>query len=169
MLCPEAKAYLDTLCFEDDAPLKACYLPLSGIYWQDEIPDMTAFARLPDVALRDVLALFGIRVKIWRHDELPAEDLQFWAAARIQVPDCPIFRRLAASAVEIAADEQIKEAADDMFVGLLADADSIEITQEHGVQSYSARFKVGDLDDTRAEVDERVNVRPWWQRIFRRG
>lgn len=110
MLSPEAKAYLAELSYQDDAPLKACYLPLSGIYWQDEIPKMSLFWHLPDVAQRDLLALFGIRAKIWRHDELTAGELQFWAAARTEVPNCPIFRRLCPSAEEMSADSSKRQA-----------------------------------------------------------
>jgi hypothetical protein len=170
------------LSYEDGVPLTVCYLPLSGIYWQDEILDMTAFARLPDLVLRDLLALFGIRAKIWRHDEMTAGELQFWADARVEIPNCPIFRRLAPSAEEMAADKQLKEACDEIFAALIQDADSVEVTDhENGVQSYSAVFKIRDHDDGMAEPDgaiqgchdptpaanERVTVRSWWQRIFR--
>jgi len=38
MLSEITTAYLSTLTYRVDAAQKVCWLPLSGIYWEDELP-----------------------------------------------------------------------------------------------------------------------------------
>ena len=104
-----ALQYLSSLVYRPDAGIVIGMIPLTGVYWRDEIPDHVVLLEdLPEEDCRQVLRLFCIRKLIWRRKQLSAEDLEFWESAKNQVPACPVFQRLEPSRDIVRADRSIE-------------------------------------------------------------
>jgi|SRR5688572_26848691 hypothetical protein len=156
MLTEGAIAYLQPLTFSKTARRQACFLPLGGIYWDDEIPDFPALLEMPEEDRLGIFKLFAIRFKIWGGMELEAGEKLFLEKARAKVPDYALFQRLTLSHEDRAAQEQVEKDLTEGFAAMFEAADEVSISDKDGVQSFSATF-----DLTKAKE-------PWWKRIFRR-
>lgn len=161
MLTERAVAYLQPLRFSNSAERKTCFIPLGGIYWEDEFPDFRKMMDLPEEDRSGIYRLLALRFKIWKGKELVGEDREFWDAARIQVPEYALFRRLKLSEEDRAAQEAIETEMQEVFELLFADADEVTITEKGGFQNVSATF------DLTKERDMAVPRKPWWKRLFR--
>ncbi len=162
MLSGITLAYLSTLTYRVDAAQKVCWLPLSGIYWEDELPDIHDLTRIPKDDRNQILRLFGMRLRIWKGEALSDECQLFWDEMHWQVPEWAFFQRLMVSAGDLGAQAAAEQASTDVVEALLADADEITISERDGVQSFSATF------DLMKEQGPAQKTRPWWRRIFGR-
>lgn len=167
MLNETALAYLSPLTYRADAKLKVCFVPLSGIYWDDEIPHLRHFMHLPEDSLVQILRLFGIRYRIWQSLSLTEDDRQYWNYAKSQLPDCPIFQRLKLSQDDQLAQNAAVKAGAEVEEALLADADQVSVTEKcPGVEEFSANF---DLRKRSSLIGSPARkTKPWWTRIFSR-
>lgn len=125
-MCRETGAaalrYFASLVYRPDAGAVLGMIPLTGIYWVDEIPDHDQIAALPENERWQVYNLFLIRKLIWRKKELSLEDQWFWESVRKQVPACPLFQRLEPSREIVRADRRIERQMDRCEAALEAEA-----------------------------------------------
>jgi hypothetical protein len=139
MLSETTVKYLSKLTYRIDAKRDVCWLPLGGICWEDEMPD-TEFMKIPKDDRKQILRLYSIRVRLWKGEALPQNDQEFWDTARLQVPGWAFFRRETVSEDDQCAQEEAERTAAELFEALIADADEVTISEEDGVQSFSATF-----------------------------
>ena len=104
--------YLASLEYRPGAEMVLGTIPLTGIYWVDEIADHSQIRALPKNEQLQVYRLFCIRKSIWRRKELSREDQEFWASVQKQVPACPLFQRLEPSRGIVRADRRIERQMD---------------------------------------------------------
>jgi hypothetical protein len=141
MLSEATIALLNELHFRADAKRMVSLIPLGSIYWEDEMPDLLDIAKLSDEERNMIWGLFGIRFKIWDDQQLAADDKSFWEAARSEVPDWPLFHRLALSLDDRKAREEAERDVEKEFEAFFGDADRVELSDKpHGVQEFSATF-----------------------------
>jgi hypothetical protein len=160
MLSEITLAYLSTFTYRVDAARKVCLLPLSGIYWEDELRDIHDLTRIPEDDRNQILRLFGIRVQIWKGKALSEESQLFWDEMHWQVPEWAFFRRLVVSADDLCTQAEAEQTSTDIVEALLVDANEITISERDGAQSFSATF------DLTKEQGPAQKTRRWWQRIF---
>jgi hypothetical protein len=60
MLTETTVARLATFRYRHDAARNYCLLPLSAIYWEDELPDIRELRRIPEDDGHQILRLFGL-------------------------------------------------------------------------------------------------------------
>lgn len=162
MLSRVTLEYLSTLTYRPDAKRQVCWLPLAGICWDDELPDIQHLLITPEEDRNKIFRLFGVRVRIWKGDPLSPEDQQFWDTAQSLVPDWAFFRRQKVSVEDQQVQVQTEQATTEALEAWFADADHTEITEKDGVQSFSLTF---DLTKTQPAPSRRPS---FWERIFRR-
>ena len=114
--------YLASLVYRPDAEVVVGMIPLTGIYWTDEIPDDGQLLALPEDDKWQVLRLFCIRKLIWRKKELSREAQDFWESAQKHAPGCPVFQRLEPSREIVRADRRIERQMDACEAALEAEA-----------------------------------------------
>jgi hypothetical protein len=149
MLSQTAIDFLSPLTYQVNAKRQFCFLPLGGIYWEDEIPDHRALLNLPERERNMVYRLFSIRFKIWNGEKLSAGDQNYWDEARMQVPKYALFQRLRLSDEDRQAQETVERELLKGFDELIADADEIKKTDnEQGMWGFSATFEVAK-DETK--------------------
>jgi len=154
---------LSKLSYRPDALQQVCIVPLSGIYWEDEMPAISELFRLAESSQLQLFRLFSIRHKVWDGETLSMEDQQFWDAAREQVPSAALFQRITLSTADQRAYREARQSCEHEFEQLFADADEVTLTDlGSGVQSFSAKF---NLAKNEAEATPKE---PWWKRIFPR-
>jgi hypothetical protein len=137
--------YLSALTFHPDAEKRVCWLPLSGIYWQDEIPDLMMLTKVEERSRNQIYRLFAIRFKIWADERLTDEDQEFWDSARWDVPSCPIFQRLNPSEEDMRENHAVQSQVEEEFAHLIEDADEATIIEgPDGLQEFSLTFKLND-------------------------
>ena len=158
MLSPTTLEYLSTLTYRADAKRAVCWLPLAGIYWDDELPDIPKLMKIPEEDRKKIFRLFGLRVEIWRGDPLSSEDQQFWDTAQSLLPGWALFRRQRVSIDDQQAQEQAEQATTQALEAWFADADHAEITEKDGIQSFFLTFDLAKLPQKPS----------FWERIFRR-
>ena len=177
MLSDTTIAYLSTLSYRADAARRNCWLPLSGIYWEDEIPDFRRLRSLPDQDQYEIWRLFGIRLKIWSDATLSDDDQQFWDAARSLVPNFPLFQRLNPTPEELREQEEIEETAARELAAWFEDADQASITEdEHGMQHISVTFDLKKAERSHSKPQDpaeessavAVKKKSWWRRMLGR-
>src|SRR5690349_5628822 len=93
-LSPSLVAYMSALTYRAESKRLVSLMPLSGIYWDDEIPDLGALFSLGEDDKMQYLRLLAIRIRLWRTEALNDEDQNLWDTVRILVPTCPVFMRL---------------------------------------------------------------------------
>jgi hypothetical protein len=143
MLSETAVSFLSPLAYRGTAQRLFNFIPLGGIYWDDEIPDFALFSELPRADRDLILRLFSIRFELWRGKTPSHEDQRFFETARSQVPGYALFRRLTLSSEDRQAQMECERWVLEGVGELLSDADEAEIEdQGHGF-TISARF---DLD-----------------------
>jgi hypothetical protein len=134
-------ALLNSLRFRADAKRKVCLIPLGSIYWEDEMPDLLDLVKLDADEQNAIWRLFGIRFKIWDGERLSADDAEFWEAARSEVSDWALFRRVTLSADDREARAKAESDVEREFAALFGSADQVELTDKgHGLQEFSATF-----------------------------
>lgn len=162
MLSAAAVAFLSPLAYRAQAERRICWIPLGGIYWDDEIPDVKLFVALPEQDRNLVLRLFRIRLTLWAGEEPSQDDQRFLDAARSQVPTYPLFQQLRLEPEDQRAQEEFERSAIESFDELFADADDVKVTQEAGIFHFSATF-----DLTKQGPPEQTL--PSWKRLWSRN
>src|SRR5262249_37145285 len=153
--------YLSKLNYRADASRLVCLIPLSGMYWEDEIPEFRELAELSEDDRLQVFRLFAIRYKLWDGETLSEEEGKFWNTVRSQVPNTPIFQRLTLSADDKQAHVDARQSCAEEFEEIFADAGQITWTDHGGgIQSFSAKF------DLTKEEPAPSPKQSWWKRLF---
>ena len=174
MLSDTTVGYLSKLSYRTDAERRSCLLPLSGIYWEDEIPDFHQLHQLSEDDQIQILRLFGIRLKIWEAQALSKDDQDFWDAARSQIPNFPVFHRLNPTPEELREQKEIEENATKGIMEWFEHADQANITvDEHGIEHISATFNLtkenrGQGKSQNHAKDSSATKKPWRRRMFDR-
>jgi hypothetical protein len=140
MLSDTIPAFLSDLTYRPDAKRQVCLLPLGGIYWEDEMPDLREIMKIPEHDRDQMFRLFGIRVRLWKGETLPADEQQLWDAARLQMPSWALFQRQAISADDRHAQEEAERTTAESLGELFAKADEVSINEKGGLQRFSATF-----------------------------
>ena len=161
MLSETTLGFLSTLTYRADAKRQACWLPLSGIYWEDEMPEIILL-NIPTDDLHQILRLFSIRVRLWKGVVVSDADQQFWDATYSRVPHWAFFQRKEISADDQNAQVDAEQCAADVLEALLTDANLVSISEKDGVQTFSATF---DLTKRQTPPKKKQS---WWNRVFRR-
>ena len=162
MLSETTLGFLSTLTYRGNAKRRVCWLPLGGIYWEDEMPDIHHLMKVPEDDRNQIFRLFAIRLRLWKGEPLVDAEQQFWDATYSQVPGWAFFRRQQISDEDQQAQEQAERSTADALEALLADADQVTIRQKDGVQQFSATF---DLTKGQTPTEKK---RSWWERVFSR-
>ena len=162
MMSETTLGFLSTLTYRADAKRQVCWLPLGGIYWDDEMPDIRYLMNIPEDDRNQIFRLFAIRLRLWKSESLPDAEQQFWDTAHSQVPSWAFFRRQQISDDDQRAQEQAERGAADAVEALLFDADRLSISEKDGVQEFSATF---DLTKRKTPKEKK---RSWWERVFTR-
>ena len=164
MLSENTVALLSSLTYRPDAERMCSLTDLGGIFWQDELPKDARLYDLLEQERLSVYRLFLIRYRLWYGKVLSAEERCFWDAARKQVPEYALFRRLTVSADDMEAQREAEVISNDFLRVLSEEADEIEITGvESGIEMVSARFDLTKDQEPRKSWRARL---PW--RIWRR-
>jgi hypothetical protein len=138
-------------------------MPLSGIYWDDEIPALGALFSLGEDDKMQYLRLFAIRIRLWRGEALNEEDQNLWDTVRTQVPRCPVFMRLEISDDDRKTQREAEEETGEMLYGLFSGAKEVTWTDVgSGAKKFSA-----ELDFT--EERQPVRKNSFWRRVFNRN
>jgi hypothetical protein len=138
-------------------------MPLSGIYWDDEIPDLRALLSLGEDDKMQYLCLFAIRIRLWRSEALSDEDQNLWDTVRTQVPTCPVFMRLNISDDDRKTQCEAEEETGEMLDGLFSGAKEVTWTDVgSGAKEFTAKF-----DFTEERQPARKNS--CWRRVFNRN
>jgi hypothetical protein len=138
-------------------------MPLSGIYWDDEIPDLQALFLLGEDDVMQYLRLFAIRIRLWRGEALNHEDQNLWDMVRAQAPRCPVFMRLEISDDDRKTQCEAEEETDEMLDGLFSGAKKVTWTDTgSGAKEFTAEF-----DLTEEKQPARQNS--FWRRVFNRN
>ena len=160
MISEDTVALLRTLPRRDDAQRHRSIVPLGGIYWDDELPDVKVLHAAPDHVRNEVFRLFSIRFKLWDQQSLPAVDEAFWADARTKLPQYGLFKRLVLSEEDRAAQEATAAQTFEFFEAMASESDHFSITDNgSGVSQWSATMNVSSRPNRKT---------PWWQRFWRR-
>ena len=72
MLTETTLGFLSTLTYREEAKRQVCWLPLSGIFWEDEMPDIHYLNKVPETDRNQIFLLFTIRVRLWKGEALLA-------------------------------------------------------------------------------------------------
>jgi hypothetical protein len=161
MVSDKTATQLSALTFRADAKRQVCFLPLGGIYWDDEMPDMRDLVQIPEEDQVQVLRMFGIRLRLWKGEALSEADGKHWEEMRSQMPNWALFRREQISPEDLQAQDEAEEQTTKELEAFFVDADEVTITEKDGVQSFSATFKL-----TKDEPATCVK-KPWWKRLWR--
>jgi hypothetical protein len=121
---------LSSLAFRPDAERQSCAIPLAGIYWDNEMPDLRIIGKLSEEDRNQVFQLFGIRMKIWDQETLKKEDQQFWDTARSQIPNYALFQRLELSVEDRKAQEIVFNETVEGLQSWFSSADKAEISKD---------------------------------------
>ncbi len=138
-------------------------LPFAGIVWEDEFPAFRETITVPEKDREQMFRLFALRVDLWRGKPLSQEDRTFWEELRTQVPEWALFQRLKVSADELAAQGQVEQEVAEELKEMFDRADRVEITEENGLQKFSATFNL-----KKEEVEKKSGllgrIRHWWRK-----
>ena len=162
MLTETTLGFLSTLTYRADATRQVCWLPLSGIYWEDEMPDIHYLNKIPESDRNQIFCLFTTRVRLWKGEVLSDAEQQLWDATYSEVPQWAFFQRNHISADDQQAQEDAEQGGADALEALLADADEVTISENDGVQNISATF-----DLTKGQIPPQKK-QAWWERVFQR-
>jgi hypothetical protein len=160
MLSETTRGYLATLTYRADAKRQVCWLPLGGICWDDEMPDIRRLMKIPEEDRTKIFRLFGIRARLWKGEALPYEDQQFWDTEKASLPGWAFFQRQKISADDQRAQQAADQTTTEFLQALAHDADEAKVTEKDGIQSFSFTF---DLAKVRPALPTK---RSWWKRIF---
>lgn len=162
-LSPSLVAYMSALTYRAESKRLVSLMPLSGIYWDDEIPDLRALLSLGEDDKMQYLCLFAIRIRLWRSEALSDEDQNLWDTVRTQVPTCPVFMRLNISDDDRKTQCEAEEETGEMLDGLFSGAKEVTWTDVgSGAKEFTAKF-----DFTEERQPARKNS--FWRRVFNRN
>lgn len=130
MLSKGALKYLKPLKYDPEAERRWSLVPLGGIFWADEIPDFRALSHLPKRDRDSIFRLFSISFRLWDGDELEEDEQAYWDAARTQVPDYPLFRRVDLSPDDRKAQAATRESTIEFFDAVATVADEVSISDD---------------------------------------
>lgn len=162
MMSETTLGFLSTLRYRADAKRQICWLPLAGIFWEDEMPDIRYLMKMPEDDREQIFQLFTIRMRLWKGESLADTERQLWDTMYSQVPNWAFFRRKQVSEDDQYAQGQAERAAADALEAMICEADEVNITERNGIQEFSATF---DLTKTQTCTQKK---RWWWQRLFAR-
>ena len=148
MLSEKALAYLATRTFRADAVRQVNFIPLTGIYWEDEFPLSGGKDLLPKDDFWQVMQMFKLRVARWKGEELTKEQQEFWDEVYAKVPDWALFQRMKVSEDDLEWEDFANKTMDDFEAEMIAQADEVHSTEDGGVH---ARFS---LKPDEADGDE---------------
>jgi len=161
MLTEATTTMLSALTYRAGAKRRVCVLPLGGIYWDDELPELRELTKIPQGDHGDIFRLLGIRSRLWRGEILSANDQQFWDGMQALVPSWAAFQRTQVSPEDLQADEDAQRETMEGLKAWFSDADEVSVSEKDGLEHFSLTF-----DLTKSERAARANE-PWWKRIFR--
>jgi hypothetical protein len=124
------------LPFRADAERSVCILPLGSIYWEDEMPDLAQLMKLPENDRNAVWRLFSLRFKIWDRERLCDDEQRFWDEVQKQAPGWAILPQ--PSAEDQRVREETEAGVQRELEAFFGDADQVTISEQDGVQSFSA-------------------------------
>lgn len=108
MFSRETEKVIETLAYDAYAEIRACWLPLGGIYWSDELPKKLFFGFAKEDDRKVIMLLFGIRMSLWNGTVLDSDDEALWQGAQAAYPTWGLFRRLSLSKEERELQEPIE-------------------------------------------------------------
>jgi len=144
MLSETTRRFLSAQTYRSDAQLRICWLPLLGIYWEDELPEIQYLQRISEDDSNQILRVFGIRKLLWKNESLSVAERRFWDDMQLQVPSWAVFYRQQISAEALRLQEHIEQDAVDIIEGLSADADEVSVSEKDDIETVSLRFRVPD-------------------------
>ncbi len=159
MPTPDTITLLSNLPVRADAKRCVSWLPLNGIYWDDELPDSLAYRHLPKSVRDQILRLFKIRNVLWKHAPLDSADQQFWEDAVRQAPHYALFQRLNPSDEDLRAHQKVQQDCDSALNDLIAEAKVVSVTRSPGVESFGLTFPLTKSGAT-------IPKSSWWKRLF---
>lgn len=162
MLTKTTISTLSAFTYRENAKRQVCALPLAGIYWGDELPEIRELVKIPEDDRDQIFRLLGIRSRIWKAESLSDEDRQFWNDMQALIPTWAVFERQEISPEDQKAQDDADRATTEALQEWFADADEVSVTEKGGIQSFSLKF---DLTKAEHAVPRRQS---WWDRIFRR-
>lgn len=134
-------AYLSKHAYRAEAKQQICIIPLSGLYWEDEMPEIRELLTFSEDDRLQIFRLFAIRYRLWDGECLSEEEEKLWNSARSKAPNAAIFQRLTLSAADRQAHEDARQSCEEEFEQSFSDADRVTFTDlGSGVQSFSATF-----------------------------
>jgi len=145
MLSKTAVTLMSALTYRPDAERRVCWIPLSGIFWEDELLLNREFANLSEEDQHQILRLFGIRINSLAGTELGT------------FPQNRAFSRRSS------CQDETSRCSGKIAEWLLEGADEYEISVKDGIETFSATF---DLTKGRPVVPKK---RSRGERIFRRA
>lgn len=162
MLTETTLGVLSTFNYRADAKRQVSWLPLSGIYWEDELPDLRYLNKIPENDRNQILRLFASRVRLWKGEVLSDTQQQLWDTTYSQIPQWAFFQRNHISSDDQHAQEDGEEGGTDVLEALLSDADEVTVSENDGVQNISATFDLmkGQIPPPKKQA--------WWERVFHR-
>ena len=143
------------------AKKQVCALPLAGIYWDDELPELRELTKIPEDDHNKIFRLLGVRSRLWKGEVPSDNDQQFWNAMQSLVPSWAVFQRISVSPEDLQADEDAQRETMEALRALFADADAVSVTEKDGLQNLSLTF---DLTKGERAVPK---DEPRWKRMFR--
>jgi hypothetical protein len=153
---------LSALTYRVDAKRQVCLLPLAGIYWDDELPDLRELFKISEDDREQIFRLLGLRYQIWKGEVLTDEERQFWQNMQSLIPTWAFFERQEVTPEDLQAQDDASRSTTEVLQAWFADADEVSVTEKMGVQRFSLKF---DLTKGDGPVSKR---RSWWGRVFRR-
>jgi hypothetical protein len=120
VLSQRAVSVLQQLKYREDAEWDVNILPFGSLFWKDEMPSMSDFFSAPE-DLAVVFGMFGLRIRLWDAEVLPAADRELWETVRAQVPHWALFSRLNLSAEQSLARQQAERQVEREFESFFVD------------------------------------------------
>jgi|SRR5579864_3422872 len=105
MLTENTIAMLSALTYRAGAKRLVCVLPLAGIYWDDELPELRKLTEIPQEDHDKIFQLLGIRSRLWKGEILSYTDQRFWDGMQSLVPSWAAFQRIRVSLKDLQAHE----------------------------------------------------------------
>ena len=93
MLSEKADLYIRDMKYNPEAGIISNYLPLTMLYWEDEITEEVADTWSEDDKFW-IYILVRIRCEMWKGNLVEDEDMEIWDHCLSTYPDCPIFKRI---------------------------------------------------------------------------
>jgi hypothetical protein len=162
MLTENTIAMLSALTYRAGATRQVCVLPLGGVYWDDELPELRRLTEIPQGDHDNILRLLGIRSRLWRGEILSDNDRQFWDGMLSLVPSWAAFQRTRVSPEDLQADKDAQRETMEGLKAWFSDADKVSVSEKDGLEHFSLTF------DLRKGEQAAPKHERWWKRLFRR-